>query len=120
MYLWRREDPDFAEAWDEALEEGTDLLEDEARRRAMAGSDHLLMFILKSRRPAQYRERSVHEHTGPAGGPVIRSPGGTGGTHRSHHRDRGPVRDNGGLDERRPISNELRQVAKALQPWIQL
>ncbi len=65
MYLWRREDPDFAEAWDEALEEGTDLLEDEARRRAMAGSDHLLMFILKSRRPAQYRERSVHEHTGP-------------------------------------------------------
>src|SRR5215204_6551970 len=48
------------------------------------------------------------------------SPGGTGGTHRSHHRDRGPVREDGGLDERRPISNELRQVAKALQPWIQL
>jgi hypothetical protein len=26
--------------------------------------------MLKARRPAKYRERSLHEHMGPAGGPV--------------------------------------------------
>jgi len=70
MYGWRKEDPVFAGAWDDAIEAGTDKLEDEARRRALNGSDPLLMFMLKARRPAKYRERSVHEHTGPAGGPV--------------------------------------------------
>ena len=68
MYGWRAEDPLFAEAWDEAIEEGTDKLEDEARRRALNGSDQLIMFMLKARRPAKYRERSLHEHTGPARG----------------------------------------------------
>ena len=70
MYIWRKEDPLFAQDWDEALEEGTDKLEDEARRRAMAGSDAVLMFLLKARRPAQYKDRAVHEHVGAAGGPV--------------------------------------------------
>ena len=70
MYGWRAEDPLFAEAWDEAIEEGTDKLEEEARRRALNGSDPLIMFMLKARRPAKYRERSLHEHTGAAGGPV--------------------------------------------------
>lgn len=60
-YAWRREDPEFAAAWDEACEQGTDLLEDEARRRAMAQSDLLLIFLLRARRPANYREqRAVH------------------------------------------------------------
>src|SRR5829696_6157972 len=70
MYVWRREDPEFASDWDEAVEVGTDKLEDEARRRAMNGSDAVLMFLLKARRPAQYKDKSVHEHVGSAGGPV--------------------------------------------------
>ena len=70
MYIWRREDPEFAAEWDEAVEEGTDKLEDEARRRAMNGSDAVLMFLLKARRPLQYKDRAVHEHVGAAGGAV--------------------------------------------------
>jgi len=70
VYGWRADAPIFAEEWDGAVEAGTDKLEDEARRRALSGSDQLLMFMLKARRPAKYRERSLHEHTGAAGGPV--------------------------------------------------
>jgi hypothetical protein len=69
-YVWRKEDPLFAADWDEAIEFGTDLLEDEARRRAMAGSDALIMFMLKARRPQQYKDRASFEHTGPSGGAV--------------------------------------------------
>lgn len=58
-YLWLADDPDFAKAVDDALESGTDLLEDEAKRRAvgLSGSDTLLIFLLKARRPDKYRER---------------------------------------------------------------
>jgi hypothetical protein len=52
------------------VESGTDLLEDEARRRALAGSDLLLMFTLKSRRPWKFRDNSKVELSGPGGGPV--------------------------------------------------
>lgn len=37
VYEWRRDDPAFAGAWDEAIEAGTDYLEDEAKRRAAGG-----------------------------------------------------------------------------------
>jgi len=75
VYEWRAADPLFATAWDEAVELGTDELEEEARRRAFAGveepvfyqgeecgavrkySDTLLIFLLKGRRPDKYRER---------------------------------------------------------------
>ena len=69
-YLWRQSDPDFAAKWDEAVAEGIDLLEEEARRRAVDGvnkrpiyhrgvqvgeiaqySDKLLIFLLERRRP---------------------------------------------------------------------
>jgi len=74
-YEWRTADPLFAAAWDEAVELGTDELEEEARRRAFSGvdepvfyqgevcgevrkySDTLLIFLLKGRRPDKYRER---------------------------------------------------------------
>src|SRR4051794_22490885 len=36
-YDWRREDPEFADAWDGAVELGTNALEDEAIRRAHEG-----------------------------------------------------------------------------------
>jgi hypothetical protein len=74
-YEWRDADPNFARAWDEAVELGTDELEEEARRRAYFGvdepvfyqgeacgtirkySDTLLIFLLKGRRPERFRER---------------------------------------------------------------
>jgi len=54
-YAWRNDDPVFAAEWLDAAEAGIDLLEDEARRRAMAGSDLLLIFLLRNRRPDVYR-----------------------------------------------------------------
>lgn len=58
-YAWIKSDPEFAAAAEDAIEAGTDLLEDEAKRRATGprGSDTLLIFLLKARRPEKYRER---------------------------------------------------------------
>lgn len=56
-YRLRDRDPEFAAEWDEREEEATDELEEEAKRRALDGSDTLLIFLLKSRRPNVYRER---------------------------------------------------------------
>lgn len=74
VYNHRRDDEEFRLAWDDAVDEGTDLLEDEARRRALEGvvepifhkgvevtqvkrySDTLLIFLLKGRRPAKFRD----------------------------------------------------------------
>src|SRR4051794_16810457 len=68
-YVWRRDDPDFKAAWDEAVEEGTDALEDIAFDRAATGqSDTLTIFLLKARRPEKYRETVRQEHSGPDGG----------------------------------------------------
>lgn len=73
-YDWRRQHPDFAAEWDEAIEVAVDDLETEARRRAYAGvdepvfykgeecgvirkySDKLLELLLKAHRPDKYRE----------------------------------------------------------------
>ncbi len=55
-YELRKLDPAFATLWDQALETGADLLADEARRRAFAGSDVLLMFLLKGLQPQKWRE----------------------------------------------------------------
>ncbi len=85
VYEWREQDPDFAANWDAALEAGTDILEDEARRRAVEGveepvfyqgkpvgqvrkySDVLLIFLLKGRRPEKFKDRVAHggDETGP-------------------------------------------------------
>ena len=46
----------FAEAWAKAVEDAIDTLEAEARRRALGGSDALLMFLLRAHRPERYRE----------------------------------------------------------------
>ena len=84
-YRWRGEDASFSDAWDDALDEGTDRLEQEAVRRGRDGvtkpvyqggklvgkvqeySDTLLIFMLKARRPEIYRERATFEHTGKGG-----------------------------------------------------
>ena len=79
-YEHREKDAAFAAAWDTALEEACDLLEAEARRRAVEGvddgvwykgkkvgklirySDTLLIFLLKAHRPEKYRENARHEN----------------------------------------------------------
>lgn len=74
-YTWRDEDAEFAKAWALAADMGADVLEDEARRRAIDGvgkpvfhqglqcgtvqeySDTLAIFLLKGAKPEKYRER---------------------------------------------------------------
>lgn len=69
-YEWRDGDPDFAARCDEAIDYGTDVLEDVARNRAVRDSDTLLIFLLKARRPEKYRDVHKHEHSGPDGAPI--------------------------------------------------
>lgn len=83
VYRWKEHDSAFAEAWVQALEEATDTLEAEARRRAVEGieepimsrgkimndpvtgsllmrrrySDGLMRFLLKAHRPSRFGER---------------------------------------------------------------
>ncbi len=70
VYDWRGDDEKFAAEWDDAVETGTDVLEDEAVKRAKDGSDTLLIFMLKARRPDKFKDRWQHEHTGKGGGPL--------------------------------------------------
>lgn len=69
-YKHRDEDPEFAAAWEDAIEAGIQALELAARRRAMSVSDTLAIFLLKSHRPDVYRENKRTELTGANGGPV--------------------------------------------------
>jgi hypothetical protein len=59
IYKWRNEDPEFRDAWEAALDLGIDAMEDEAKRRAMASSDLLMIFLLKANRPDKYRDHST-------------------------------------------------------------
>lgn len=78
----KERDPDYARACEEAYQAGTEKFEDEARRRAIEGterpiyqggklvgherqySDRLLEVTLKARAPDKYRERVSTEHSG--------------------------------------------------------
>lgn len=57
VYRERRNDPEFAARWDAALASSIEGVEAEAKRRAMQGSDLLLMFFLKAKKPEVYREQ---------------------------------------------------------------
>ncbi|OGR25922.1 MAG: hypothetical protein A2139_14295 [Desulfobacca sp. RBG_16_60_12] len=70
VYDHRELSPEFAAAWDNAMEMACDKLAEEARRRAMEISDTLLIFLLKSHRPSVYRETYRHELTGKDGAPL--------------------------------------------------
>jgi terminase small subunit-like protein len=39
VFRWRKDDPSFAQAYSDAMEAGTDAIEQEARRRAVEGYD---------------------------------------------------------------------------------
>jgi hypothetical protein len=90
LYELRHTDADFAAAWRTAEDEGTDLLEEEAQRRAVEGvpretfdkdgnlirretvySDTLLILLLKARRPEKYRDNAKVEHAGDPDKPVV-------------------------------------------------
>jgi transposase-like protein len=70
-YRWLDADEEFKKAVADAIEEGTDRLEDEAKRRAMKQSDTLIIFLLKARRPDKYKDRVENQHTGRDGGPIV-------------------------------------------------
>ena len=86
VYEWRHSDEAFSADWDDAVDAGTDVLEDEARRRAHDGveepivamgkvarnddgtiltvrkySDNLMSLLLKARRPDKFRERITQD-----------------------------------------------------------
>lgn len=64
VYYWLEHDEQFAIAYRHAELAATEALEREAARRAVAGSDVLLIFLLKARKPAMYRERYEVHHSG--------------------------------------------------------
>ena len=67
IYDWRKSSEGWAEAMDEAYEQGVDTLEDHALKRAHDAekpSDALTMFLLKAHRPGRYRERVDLKHSG--------------------------------------------------------
>lgn len=87
-YQKRLKDPDFAQRWADALETAADIIEAEAFRRAVTGtdkgvwflgrqvgaerqySDSLLALMLKAKRRREYGDSSKVELTGADGGPV--------------------------------------------------
>src|SRR4051794_21905301 len=62
-YQARQRDEEFAVAWRDLEEHAIEVLEAEAYRRAMNGSDKLMAFLLKARRPDVYRERVDVRHS---------------------------------------------------------
>jgi hypothetical protein len=86
-YFWMEQDAEYAKAFEDATEVSLDLLEAAARQRALLGvqepvfykgrivghvrkhSDTLLMFLLNGRRGEVFN-RTKHEISGPAGGPL--------------------------------------------------
>ena len=88
---WRKNDPAFEAAYQDALEASADALETEARRRAFEGvlrekcigsgenarfieeyvySDTLLLALLKGNRPDKFAERTKSEISGPGGNAI--------------------------------------------------
>lgn len=89
-YQLRREDPEFLALWDDAVEAGTDLMEDESHRRSVEGimrpvfyqgdecghvrefSDVLMIVNLKARRPDKYRENIKQDVSGTLSVEIVR------------------------------------------------
>jgi hypothetical protein len=61
VYRARERDELFAEAWDSAIAESVDKLEEKAFALAEQGDTGLIMFLLKSHKPEVYRDIQRHE-----------------------------------------------------------
>ena len=55
-YRWQREDPEFADQWDEAIENAVDVVESVIYQKALSGDVIAAIFYLKAHRPI-YRDR---------------------------------------------------------------
>lgn len=66
-YKWKDENEEFAAQWKDALEDALDVLEWDARKRARASSDKLIIWLLEVHR---YGRKQQHELSGPGGGPI--------------------------------------------------
>jgi hypothetical protein len=55
-YRWQRDDPDFAEQWDEAIENAIDVVESVIYQKALSGDVIAAIFYLKAQRP-KFRDR---------------------------------------------------------------
>lgn len=67
LYRKRQNDPAFAKRWEEACRVNVPRLEAEGLRRAMAGSDKLLMFMLERLAPEKFGRKERLELTNPDG-----------------------------------------------------
>lgn len=67
LYAQRREDPAFAKRWEDATRIKVGHLVEEAERRAMRGSDKLLMFLLTNYAPERFKKASTLEISNPDG-----------------------------------------------------
>ena len=63
-YNAKTDDAEFSAAWDDALIEGVESLEESAWKQAKKGSDTLTIFLLKAHNPGKYRETVKTEHSG--------------------------------------------------------
>src|SRR4026207_816248 len=55
-YRWQRDDPEFADQWDEAHENAVDVVESSLYQKAVSGDTIAMIFYLKAHRPI-YRDR---------------------------------------------------------------
>src|SRR5215217_8125038 len=56
VYRWHRDDPEFADQWDEARENAVDAVESTIYQQAVGGNTIAAIFYLKAHRPI-YRDR---------------------------------------------------------------
>jgi hypothetical protein len=65
LFDWKADDEQFAAECADAIEQGTDRLEDVAIERAVSGnSDTMLIFTLKGRRRDKWGDKQQVEHSG--------------------------------------------------------
>jgi hypothetical protein len=59
VFEWKASDEEFRRDFDAAYDSGTDVLESIARKRAIDGSDALMIFMLKTRDPARFNRKML-------------------------------------------------------------
>lgn len=57
VYLYRRENPEFARRWEQSEKDALTVLEDVATGRALKQSDSVLIFLLKTRGREKYGDK---------------------------------------------------------------